>query len=170
MKQLALPLALTVLIVLAGCGGAPSETTTTPPRDQTFEVRMNGDSSATYVVTARLVADPVENVTVSYADGTNRSMALPDRQGAVAYGPDSGATAVEPRAESVGGVFFEGTPNFSVTDERVPATGTLVWSVRENGERVLVAWGLIRCDGHVGSLSLTTNESGVIETGFSCAS
>lgn len=169
MKRLALPLALVLLVVLAGCATISDDgTTTTPAENQTFEVRMTGNSSATYVVSARLVADPFENVTVTYANGTNRTVSVPAEQGAVTFGPESGATRVEPREETVGGVFFEGSPNFSVTDNDVPATGNAVFTVRRKDEAVLTAWGFVRCDSHVADLSLVANESGISSVGLGC--
>lgn len=171
MRQLAAPLALVLLAVLAGCGGLPTDTseTTSAPGNETFEVRMTGNSSATYVVSASLVADPDEAVAVTYANGTNGTVAVPE-QGAVTFGPESGVTGVEPRGEVVGGVYFEGSPNFSVTANDVPETRTLVYTVRENGEDLLAAWGLIRCDGHVSDLSLVADESGLTGVGFACES
>ncbi|WP_276299772.1 hypothetical protein [Halorussus lipolyticus] len=169
--RLALPLALVALAVLAGCATVSTdetETTPIPTGSQTFTVEMTGDSSATYVVTARLVADPNEAVAVTYANGTNRTVSVPPGQGAVTFGPESGATRVEPRNETVGGVFFEGTANFSVTDEDVPATGNAVFTVRRKGEEVLTAWGFVRCDGHVADLSLSVTASGVSGVGLGC--
>jgi hypothetical protein len=160
------------VLVLAGCATAPTETTTTVA-SQTFEVRLTGNASATYVVTARLVTDPFENVTVTYVNGTNGSVAVPDQRGAYTFGPESGVTAVDSGEETVGGVFFEGTPQFSVTANDVPATGNAVFTVRRKtdggeSEAVLVAWGFVRCDGHVAEISLVTNRSGLTGVGLGC--
>ncbi|WP_135854946.1 hypothetical protein [Halorussus salinus] len=167
--------ALAMLVLLAGCGGAPSDPTTTLAGTETFTVEMTGDSSATYVVSADLVADPFENVTVTYANGTTRTVAPPEPPSAVTYGPESGATAVEPGGEVVGGAYFEGVANFSVTDHDVPPTGNAVVTVRQQGAdgetpAPLVAWGVIRCDGHVSQVSLRVGESGVEGFGFGCES
>ena len=170
MKQLPLALTLALLAVLAGCGGLPTdtpETTPTPAENETVEVRMTGNSSATYVVAASLVADPDSAATVTYANGTNRTVSVSE-DGAVTLGPESGATDVEPREETVSGVYFEGSPKFTVTANDVPATRNLVYSVRRKGEDRLASWGLIRCDGHVSDLSLVANESGLTDVGFAC--
>lgn len=182
-RQFTLLLALALLVVVAGCATTPTETTTTNPGTETFEVQMTGNSSATYVVSADLVADPFENVTVTYANGSSRAIPVPAQQSAVTYGPESGVTGVEPTGEVVGGVYFEGSPNFTVTANEVPPTGNVVYSVRRKTEEgreterngsgssePLVAWGLIQCDGHVTGLSLRVNETGVEGLGFGCSS
>lgn len=94
---------------------------------------------------------------------------MPDRQ-AVTYGPESGATAVEPDGDVVGGVYFRGSPEFSVTDENAAPTGNVVYTVRERGEAVLAARGTIRYDGHVTRREPRVNETGVEGLGFGCAS
>ncbi len=162
--------------MLAGCASAPDAETPTPAGNETFAVELTGDPARTYVVAARLVAEPFENVTVTYANGSTRRIAAPDRLGAVAFGPESNVTDVDPGGDTVGGAFFEGSPNFTVTDDGVPPTGNVVYTVREKREgsgtnaTVLTAWGLIRCDGHVTELSLRVGESGVEGAGFGCES
>lgn len=164
-------LAVALLAVLAGCATVSTETTTTTLAEtESFEVEVTGNSSSTYVASAELVADPFWNVTVTYANGTNRTVAVPDRRGAVTFGPESGATRVEPGGEVVGGVYFEGSPEFSVRDDDVPPAGNAVYTVRRKGEAVLVAWGIARCGGHVSGLSLRVEESGVEGIGFACES
>lgn len=157
-----------MLVALAGCASAPGETTTTPAGTETFEVQMTGNATATYIVSAELVADPFENVSVSYANRTNRTVAVPDQKGSYLFGPDSDVTAVEPRDEVVDGVYFEGSPRFSVTANEVPPTGNLVYSIREKGEPVFLAWGFIRCGGHITGLSIQTTESGIERIVSSC--
>ena len=93
--------------------------------------------------------------------------------------PDAGTpTSTADEDDTVGGFFFEGSPNFTVTDSGVPPTGNVVYTVREKraaggagaNASVLTAWGLIRCDGHVTGLSLGVGESGIEGVGFGCES
>ena len=164
-------LAVAALVVLAGCAAAPqSPTTTTQGADETFRVELTGNSSATYLVSARLLADPVGSVNVTYANGSTRSVAVPAGPDGVTFGPDSGATSVDYGGEVAGGVHFEGSPVFSATDEGVAPTGTVVYTVRRPGERRLAAWGYVRCDGHVASLTLRADDAGIGGLGYGCAS
>lgn len=170
-RSVTLALVVALLVVLAGCLAAPpAESTPTPDRDRTFSVSVTGNSSATYVVRAELVADPFENVTVTYRNGTERVVSAPGRNGAVSRGPESGVTGVTFRGEPAGGVYFEGPPAFSVTNERVASTGNAVVTVRQRGESVLAAWAVVRCDGHVSGVSFVATGSGVSGAGFSCVS
>lgn len=133
---------------------APTQTTTAPAGDETFEFELGGNSSATYFVAADLVADPLESVTVTYENGSNGTVETPGTNGVHSFGTDSGVTEVHHDGEVVGGAYFEGTPRFAVTDREVPAAPNAVYTVRTEGEETLVAWGVVRCDRHVTRLSL----------------
>lgn len=162
-------LVATLLAVLAGCATAPTQTTTEPAGDETFEFELDGTSSATYFVSADLVAEPLESVTVTYENGSNGTIETPQTNGVHSFGNDSRVTDVDHDADVVGGAYFEGTPRFAVTDREVPAAPSAVYTVRTEGEETLVAWGVARCDRHVTRLSLDIG-SGTPGVGVGCES
>jgi hypothetical protein len=157
--RLALATLVALSLLLAGCSATDAPTTTTTTDSTPFTVALEGDGSTTYRVEARLVAAPLERVTVTYANGSNRSLALPD--GTVSYGAGTDVTAVVPEGEVLATLSSESPPGFTMTKPDAGPAPNALYAVRRAGEDRLLRWGVVRCSGRVSRVTLVVGDDGL---------
>lgn len=166
-RPLAIPLAITLAVLTAGCLGSPSSGPNAPPGEESFTVSVDGDSTHSIYVAVHLYVEPPDSVTLSYENGSTSTVAVPTEQGLTTGDTPDGLRAVD-RPESDGGVFFEGPAAFSATAQNITETPTAVYVVRVDGSDQIAAWGMVSCDGHVTALDLRAETDTVTAGGIAC--
>lgn len=177
-----------VLLVLAGCAGAPSSapTTTTTEPPETFTLDVETMSGERVVVSVALV-ETLSGVTVQYEDGRTERFEGVTGPSGLPSGTLDGAVRVWPIDEptdatalDLGGgpttvqMPLEGRPRFALYVVSVP--GAPATTDDGDGQPVpstdarVREWGVARCDvgGVVDSLSIRVLPNGV-STGHGCA-
>jgi len=163
-------LAVLCLVGLAGCSGLGGDPATeTPAPDREFSLDVTSPGETTYAVDVRLLATPISTVELTDADGSTRTVTVPNETGNWVPAGDL------PRSVAVDGdverrVSFRGSGNFSVSASDLRPTPDAVYTVRvvtDDGER-LVHWGVVRCGGHVTSLGLGLANASAPSLGVGC--
>ncbi|MFW6376702.1 MAG: hypothetical protein ACOC0F_01885, partial [archaeon] len=162
---------LALLILLAGCSAFDGEdaTTTEPEPTVALELEIDGTVRDSHYFEIRLLEDPIDEVTVTYRNGTTDVVALDDQS--VRYGGDgTEVTAVDPGVETVDVLAFSGPPNATITNPDVTPSSTAIYVIRPSGEDTYRAWGVLQCRNELALTGVTFNvlESGIDGPGVAC--
>ncbi len=172
MRRLAAPLALSVLLVLAGClGGAPAPPTASPTATDPLSLSIDNGATGNVTVRLRLLDGPVEGLNVTYANGTARAYDATSRD-ELPTGALDGAADVAPRpAPSATRAYTLSGTGLDGTTVDVGHVESAVYSATRtrDGERTLLGWGVVDCDGDpVTELSLSVRDDGAEPTTATC--
>jgi hypothetical protein len=163
---------LAALLGLSGCLGAFDDAPTAPTQptgDETIDVEMSGNATGTPFLTVYFFNETPEDVTLEYANGTSRRVAVTGEQGVEQRAVPDGLRRVEVGQGVVHGIHFEGQPSYQVQARDLPKIGTVVYAIYDRRGGRVVGWGVARCDQHVSQLSLRVEDGNATVAGIACA-
>ncbi|MFT4892149.1 MAG: hypothetical protein ACI9YT_003090 [Halobacteriales archaeon] len=163
---------LALLILLAGCSAFDGEdpTTTDPGPTVTFELDIDGTVRDAHYFEIRLVEGPVDEVTVTYRNGTTEVRQVDGRSSR--YGGDGTAvTDVDSGLEAVDVIAFSGPPNATIRNPDVTPAATAIYVIRASGADAYRAWGVLKCRDGFALTAVTFHvlESGIDGPGVACS-
>lgn len=167
-RPLLVVLALATSVALAGCLGPPASDPDRPSGEESFTVAAEGTATDAVYVAVHLYATPPESVTLEYANGSTRAVAVPT-DGELVQGDASAAIRALDLPESDRGIVFEGAPSFTATAEEIQPMQTAIYVVRVDGGDRVTAWGVVNCDWHVDHLTLDVDGETVSAGAFGCS-
>ena len=164
---------LALLVLLAGCSAFDGEdaTTTEPEPTVALELDIDGTVRDSHYFEIRLIEGPIDEVTVTYRNGTTSVVSLDDRS--VRYGGNgTDVTTVDPGVETIDVLAFSGPPNATITNPEVAPSSTAIYVIRGQGETTYWAWGVLQCRDGLALTGVTFHvlESGIDGPGVACTS
>lgn len=144
----------------------PTPTATATPTPRTVRLSLRATTARPHTYVARFVDEPVERVTVRYANGSERTHAIDD--GRLPAGALDDAVDLSPVAPVEREVrHTDATPTDGVT-LRVPTTASDLFLVVRAEDRV-VGWRYYTCGpSDVGSVDATVREAGLDTANVEC--
>jgi len=164
---------LALLILFTGCSAfdGGEATTTEPEPTVAFELEIDGTVRDSHSFEIRLLEESIDEVTVTYENGTTAVVGLDDRS--VRYGGDgTDVTAVDPGVETVDVVAFSGPPNATITNPEVAPSSTAIYVIQARGTNTYRAWGVLQCRDGLALTGVTFHvlEWGIGGPGVACTS
>jgi hypothetical protein len=164
---------LTLFVLLAGCSAFDGEdaTTTEPEPTVALELEIDGTVRDAHYFEIRLLDESIDEVTVTYENGTTAVVGLDDRS--VRYGGDgTDVTAVDPGVETMDVVAFSGPPNATITNPEVAPSSTAIYVIQARDTNTYRAWGVLQCRDGLALTGVTFHvlESGIDGPGVACTS
>lgn len=164
---------LAVLVLLAGCSAFDGEdpTTTEPGPTVPFELDIDGTVRDAHYFEIRLVEGPVDEVTVTYRNGTTEVRQVDDRSSRYG-GNGTDVTDVDPGLESVDVIAFSGPPNATITNPDVTPAPTAIYLISALDAATYRALGVLQCRDGLAVTAVTFHvlESGIDGPGVACSS